>query len=60
MPTEIIVEKEPEAVQILNDAIKRFIEYSEKCQFINPSFACEAKLEDGRIFQLKFERIDLD
>lgn len=50
----------PEIMETLNDAAKKLIEQTEKAGYINPELECELKVDDGRIFKLKFERVDLD
>ena len=50
----------PEIMGALNEAAKKLIEETEKAGYVNPDLECEFKVDDGRIFKLKFERVDLD
>lgn len=50
----------PEIMDTLNEAAKKLIEQTEKAGYVNPKIDCELKIDDGRIFKLNFERVDLD
>jgi hypothetical protein len=50
----------PQIMEALKEAVKNLIEETEKAGYKNPELDCELKVDDGRIFKLKFERIDLD
>lgn len=50
----------PAVVDILGAAAKKLIEECDKSGYINPEFNCDLKIDDGRVFKLKFKRVDLD
>jgi DNA topoisomerase VI subunit B len=50
----------PALTDTINESVKNLIDETEKAGYINPQIECEIKIEDGRIYKLKFERIDLD
>jgi hypothetical protein len=50
----------PAITEALNEAAKKLIEETAKAGYVNPELDCELKVDDGRIFKLKFERVDLN
>ncbi len=49
----------PEITDTLQKAAIELIEQTEKAGFVNPIIETDVKVDDGRIFKLMFERIDL-
>lgn len=50
----------PAITEALNEAAIKLIQETKKAGYVNPKLDCELKVDDGRIFKLKFERVDLD
>lgn len=44
----------------INDTAKILIEATEKAGYINFDIDCIVSIDDGRIYKLKFERVDAD
>ncbi len=49
----------PTIMDTINEAATKLIEETDKADFKNPLLECEIKVEDGRIYKIVFERIDL-
>lgn len=54
------LEEHPQIIETLKEALTKLIDQTELVDYRNPLLECEIKVDDGRIFKLVFERVDLD
>ncbi len=60
MPELPSIEENFEIAKAINESFKTLLKAFDKEGYKNPDLNCKIMTEDGRIFKLNFERIDLD